>query len=822
MLEECGAVRDVMMEVLRIESGRNSGGRQLLLEIFAGECRRVARARALLEVVLLLKSQQCLAEKNDGDQRPQGGVSACESVEQVLRDLGLTYALKRAQEQERERVSNLIRQVQGDDWPPMSPVLDVPVADMEEMVPLDPMEQALDQPTKPLALPFAEDAHPPNEDTQVHRMLDSSMSPLPEEEEEENGEVPRMRDPSMSPPLEEEEEEEDEGLNTTEHSMLQMDEEDPFESFLVCDPEQQPLEAEEARTPEPALESMWGSPRTSMTESLRHFEPEPVESEPPSVQSEAAGASEEPFRAPSLSVPASPEVTQKREVIVLQSQSLPRLRRKPNAQVDVMSASKRSEAFVERLRRTSEAAEAQQKRRALALQAQQAKKGAFQHGNYQPPTLKAYQRFKDTVMPAPSDRKARSLPGAECHAEPMREPSPGSERVPQTPQSAFSPPLRSPEAQGSQFSWSPRDKAARLDRPPPSARRGAQSSGSRPTTPGGIISPGMRSRRLSTAGSSDDGRVGERSTALTEMEEEESLPPTFPISLNSLSPAHRDLVRQIFAHYVGPGGMSAGTGLGMTRFRQLLRDCGLLGGPSSGGEDSELSQAEADLILSRACGATAAGLGQTRLMSADALVCAFVHIASRGKPAPVSLNTAIECMEVLCTDTLSVFAEQLLNEAGRDVLVAVTIMGDPEVSRLLKRCQQGFANTFARYASGVGALEPYRRGHMTARSISKFAAEAGVVADLSISALHQVFGAAAAYEARAGRGTETKLSLPGFVLAVVVIAQRVYANMRNTPLSRLVALLLRVSVQVPGAHDLKEAARAARKEVKGGSKPILR
>merc|ERR1719482_601070 len=45
---------------------------------------------------------------------------------------------------------------------------------------------------------------------------------------------------------------------------------------------------------------------------------------------------------------------------------------------------------------------------------------------------------------------------------------------------------------------------------------------------------------------------------------------------STLAPTHQVLIRELFAHYVGPGGMSSGAGLILSKFRRFLRDCGLL------------------------------------------------------------------------------------------------------------------------------------------------------------------------------------------------------------------------------------------------------
>lgn len=78
--------RDLMTAVLRDDS-RDRG---TLRQIFGGDCTRVSRVRAVLEAV-------SLSEMNACDQRAPGCLRACESIEQVLRGLGLDNALRDAQ-----------------------------------------------------------------------------------------------------------------------------------------------------------------------------------------------------------------------------------------------------------------------------------------------------------------------------------------------------------------------------------------------------------------------------------------------------------------------------------------------------------------------------------------------------------------------------------------------------------------------------------------------------------------------------------------------------------------------------------------------------
>eukprot|EP00929_Paragymnodinium_shiwhaense_P054658 TRINITY_DN27407_c0_g1_i5.p1 TRINITY_DN27407_c0_g1~~TRINITY_DN27407_c0_g1_i5.p1 ORF type:complete len:627 (+),score=158.55 TRINITY_DN27407_c0_g1_i5:107-1987(+) len=88
--------RDYMIAVLQSETG----DRQLLQSIFGGDCLRITRTRAVLDGVQF-------SSMHDADMRPSTCRTACESIEQVLQDLGLGFALRQAQEAMKARMQAL-------------------------------------------------------------------------------------------------------------------------------------------------------------------------------------------------------------------------------------------------------------------------------------------------------------------------------------------------------------------------------------------------------------------------------------------------------------------------------------------------------------------------------------------------------------------------------------------------------------------------------------------------------------------------------------------------------------------------------------------
>jgi len=93
LLVELEAARDIALTVL----GKNADDRSTLEAIFGGDCSRISRILAVLDVLHL-------SEMNAGDQRLATCRNACQSVEQVLADLGLSSALQQAKSKERRRL----------------------------------------------------------------------------------------------------------------------------------------------------------------------------------------------------------------------------------------------------------------------------------------------------------------------------------------------------------------------------------------------------------------------------------------------------------------------------------------------------------------------------------------------------------------------------------------------------------------------------------------------------------------------------------------------------------------------------------------------
>mmetsp|Transcript_113247 Transcript_113247/g.218042 ORF Transcript_113247/g.218042 Transcript_113247/m.218042 type:complete len:412 (-) Transcript_113247:33-1268(-) len=91
LLQDYEAARDFMMTML----SNPTGEREVLQSVFGGDCDRIARISVNLESAKF-------SEMYRSDPRIPGCKNACESVEKVLQDLGLGWALRQALEKEKE------------------------------------------------------------------------------------------------------------------------------------------------------------------------------------------------------------------------------------------------------------------------------------------------------------------------------------------------------------------------------------------------------------------------------------------------------------------------------------------------------------------------------------------------------------------------------------------------------------------------------------------------------------------------------------------------------------------------------------------------
>jgi hypothetical protein len=217
-------------------------------------------------------------------------------------------------------------------------------------------------------------------------------------------------------------------------------------------------------------------------------------------------------------------------------------------------------------------------------------------------------------------------------------------------------------------------------------------------------------------------------------------------------------------------------------------------------------------MLARVVGSECPGVAQ-KLKTVEAFAQALNEVALHVSPELGAKSDHMSrvasrfggALSVFCDAVLLPLSSLVLKGVGKDVRAGVVALAEHEVADLLRQCQRGLKAVFAIYASGVGASEPYRKGHWTARDVSRFAAETGLATDLSHALLQQLFSACASYETSCGRGEDGKLSFDCFQLALVVASLRIFANSKSSHRLCLATVLRRISFKWPGHHDISAA-----------------
>lgn len=330
------------------------------------------------------------------------------------------------------------------------------------------------------------------------------------------------------------------------------------------------------------------------------------------------------------------------------------------------------------------------------------------------------------------------------------------------------------------------------------------------------------------------------------------------------------LVGRVFLHYASGDCTAPGlSGLSSTRFRCFLRDCSILSsdpgetlqrGPSSSdvaidrrspaglvvspsrsqgprkmsrqlsgsftagfGTTAEAAAAESGKLPLTLCAAPVLTRAQADLLYIQAMKQQEVHMTQDSFVRALAivgqqcLSAGVDAADVPRDDAsiLNWFCQwaliplaDALGISQHDVLCAAEILRDPEVSALLRSCQRGLHIVFARYAMASPApREPYRKGFWTVQSMQRFAAESEISAELSHQCLQRIFTGCVQHERSLERKTlPGKMSSSCFLLALIVIAQRVHSAPGCTPLMRVAMFMLRLSI-CRGASDLGVAAR---------------
>jgi len=161
------SIRDFMNAILRIQESRAE-----LENIFGGDCTRISRTRAVLEAAKL-------RDMRSGDERLSACLSACESVEKVLLEVGFGLGLRRAQQSQRLVLQQ--KNSMGCDLP------DCEASSLPERWPqvsTSIMESCLPRPEPALhAMDSLHDPQPPPEVMQPQQLPQSleTQQPLPQQ-----------------------------------------------------------------------------------------------------------------------------------------------------------------------------------------------------------------------------------------------------------------------------------------------------------------------------------------------------------------------------------------------------------------------------------------------------------------------------------------------------------------------------------------------------------------------------------------------------------------------------------------------------------------
>lgn len=135
------AARDIMLEML----SKPDPGRELLQNIFGGDCVRIARIRLCLDTAKF-------SDGNAKDQRINGCNEAATSVEKVLEDLGLGAALRAAMEAEKDKKARRKSTVTAEQIEAVTAEVEEPVVEepvIEEPVVEEPPREPTPPPREP-------------------------------------------------------------------------------------------------------------------------------------------------------------------------------------------------------------------------------------------------------------------------------------------------------------------------------------------------------------------------------------------------------------------------------------------------------------------------------------------------------------------------------------------------------------------------------------------------------------------------------------------------------------------------------------------------
>lgn len=721
------AARSLMMQVLQSENVK----RTVLQHVFGGDCVRISRARAVVETALQM-------DYGTGrNQMAEECLRACESVEQVLGDLGLGFSLRKAQVQERELLQ---RRRHG-----------VAVAAAAVPVNANRSTAATSTMVEDLTVPLPSLETSPTEPSTVQPSTaePSPAEPSPAEPSPSNEPSPPEPSPAEPSPSNE--------PSPPEPSPAELSPPEP--SPAVPSPSDEPSPAE----PSPAVPR----PAEPSAAEPRQAEPSPAELNPVEL-SESSVAEEVPSEQnsaePSTGNPAAPS-TEPSPVEASPVEASPVEASSVEDELQLCSVEPRSSEVSDFVDEVNEADGAT---------GYPAGKGSAEAR----PSKSSKTRAGVLTTTAESRRDEKTEP----EAEPLLAPSRRSSGRSEDPRSEGLQPIR----------FAPH-LAALVGRVFLHYASGDCTAGM-----GGLSSTRFRCfLRDCSILSSDPGETLQRWPSSSDVAMDRRSPAGLVVSPSRSqgsqgSQGPRKMSRQL------SGSFTAGFG---TTAEAAAAESGKL--PLALCAAPVLTRAQADLVYIQAM------KQQEVHMTQESFLRALVLVGQQclsGVDADVPRDDA-SILNWFCQWALVPLAEAL-GISQHDVLCAAEILRDPEVSALLRSCQRGLHIVFARYAMASPApREPYRKGFWTVQSMQRFAAESEISAELSHQCLQWIFTGCVQHECSLERKTlPGKMSSSCFLLALIVIAQRVHSAPGCTPLKRVAMFMLRLSI-CRGASDLGVAAR---------------
>eukprot|EP00929_Paragymnodinium_shiwhaense_P119066 TRINITY_DN90955_c0_g1_i1.p1 TRINITY_DN90955_c0_g1~~TRINITY_DN90955_c0_g1_i1.p1 ORF type:complete len:847 (-),score=215.52 TRINITY_DN90955_c0_g1_i1:170-2710(-) len=230
-------------------------------------------------------------------------------------------------------------------------------------------------------------------------------------------------------------------------------------------------------------------------------------------------------------------------------------------------------------------------------------------------------------------------------------------------------------------------------------------------------------------------------------------------------------------------------------FVQVVRDAEKAAAPtrSSGCFGASPCLASSSAAGRGSPGSSAAARGK-KTMTPAGFAWALAEIALRCMP---EFSDRRQALEAFCSKVLEPLSSCLLEVTPQEVADAASSVEEPFVKKLLLGCQGGLDKIFNMYCTE----QVISRHHWTADSMSKFGHDFELTIEVPHLTLQMIFRSCTQQEAPRGKGTEGQLRQADFVVALVLIAQRITGSQGLPLVDRLCHLFARLNA-VAGSSNL--------------------